>query len=326
MSDYLDRRGLCPVAGLSIAESARASAMSASSVISKEPVKVKVTDPATLRDPVFSAVLAFLVPGLGHIHQRRVFKGVLYAVCILGTFFTGLRIGHGQVVYFAWHPSENRTYAYLCQFWVGLPAIPALAQAQLRSPISFAPNYVPERSEADFQGTLKEEDGSVGALAGTIELIPQQPDDPRHWSGRITGTLTRKSGAVQIEGKLIPGGLDPLVAASPQRHVHGTLEGNLAGQPQNEFRGALEGSIPRPLWDYYGAPLQDSRGNEMAGDESELDLAHRELGSWFELGVVYTMIAGLLNILAIYDALEGPAYEDEEETEKTQDKPAPPPA
>ncbi len=83
-----------------------------------------------LKDPGFSALLAFLLPGLGHFYQRRIFKGILYSVCILGTFFTGLRIGHGQVVYFQWKPAENRTYAYLCQFWVGLPALPALAQAK----------------------------------------------------------------------------------------------------------------------------------------------------------------------------------------------------
>src|SRR5262245_63154660 len=106
-----------------------------------------------LRDPTTAAILAFLVPGLGHLYQRRVFKGVLYAVCILGTFFTGLRIGHGQVVYFHWKQPENRTYAYLCQFWVGLPALPALAHVR-RSRDLFDANYVPGRIASDFSGTL----------------------------------------------------------------------------------------------------------------------------------------------------------------------------
>ena len=60
------------------------------------------------------------------------------------------------------------------------------------------------------------------------------------------------------------------------------------------------------------------------GEPSDLDRAHRELGGRFELGVVYTMIAGLLNILAVYDAYEGPAYEDEEDENET-DKPPPDP-
>ena len=50
-------------------------------------------------------------------------------------------------------------------------------------------------------------------------------------------------------------------------------------------------------------------------------------GSRFELGVVFTMIAGLLNILAIYDALEGPAYDGEEESPaESEGSPSPAPA
>ena len=32
------------------------------------------------------------------------------------------------------------------------------------------------------------------------------------------------------------------------------------------------------------------------------------LGKLVEIGTIYTTVAGLLNILAIYDAFEGPAY------------------
>jgi hypothetical protein len=37
------------------------------------------------------------------------------------------------------------------------------------------------------------------------------------------------------------------------------------------------------------------------------------LGKLVEIGTIYTTVAGLLNILAIYDAYEGPAYQDLEE-------------
>lgn len=40
----------------------------------------------------------------------------------------------------------------------------------------------------------------------------------------------------------------------------------------------------------------------------ELDEIHYRLGQGWDLGQTYTMIAGLLNILAVYDALAGPAY------------------
>lgn len=43
------------------------------------------------------------------------------------------------------------------------------------------------------------------------------------------------------------------------------------------------------------------------GGPNELHLLHKRLNRYFELGTVYTMIAGLLNMLVIYDALAGPA-------------------
>ena len=45
------------------------------------------------------------------------------------------------------------------------------------------------------------------------------------------------------------------------------------------------------------------------------------LGKLVEVGWVYTVIAGLLNILAIYDAYEGPAYADEPEEPAQADAP-----
>lgn len=42
-----------------------------------------------------------------------------------------------------------------------------------------------------------------------------------------------------------------------------------------------------------------------------LNAMQNRLGKLVEIGSIYTCVAGLLNILAIYDALEGPAYLDE---------------
>ena len=66
-------------------------------------------------------------------------------------------------------------------------------------------------------------------------------------------------------------------------------------------------------------PLQPGAG------APTLNQLHRQLGRYFELGTVYTMVAGLLNVLAIYDAWGGPVVahrqEDEEgEQKKEQDK------
>lgn len=286
-----------------------------------------------LKDPALAALLAFLLPGLGHFYQRRVFKGLLYCVCILGTFFTGLSIGHGQVVYFQWKQPENRTYAYLCQFWVGLPALPALAQSQLRSKEAFDANYIAQPFEQSIEGTLFDTMGGegnvIGTLTGKVKLEAQNPEAPRHWTGTVTGTLKTPEGVSRpIHGDLVRGGvdhggLDPEVAPWTKRRIIGRFDEKGGDRKDEVISGRLEGAMPRPLGDSFEAPLQDPR-SDFGGEPSDLDRAHRELGGRFELGVVYTMIAGLLNILAVYDAFEGPAYEDEEDETQT-DKPPPDP-
>jgi hypothetical protein len=65
-----------------------------------------------------------------------------------------------------------------------------------------------------------------------------------------------------------------------------------------------------------------------------LDDLHFHLRGYFELGTAYTMIAGLLNILAVYDAWGGPVFtelarkedDDESAEDKQRDAPAKPEA
>ena len=178
-----------------------------------------------------------------------------------------------------------------------------------------------------FEGTLSEtgfgDSKIIGRVKGTIELSPRQPDTPRYWRAKIKGKLTAADGSVrEIAGEMERGSLEAAVAPWPDRVIAGEFVGHLDQQPDETFN--LKGSIPRSFWDSFEAPLQDSRSIDLAGEAGGLDRAHKELGGRFELGVVYTMIAGLLNILAIFDAYEGPAYENEEEEEQT-DKPPPNP-
>ena len=56
------------------------------------------------------------------------------------------------------------------------------------------------------------------------------------------------------------------------------------------------------LWNFLAEPSQ-----------IDLNGLHPRLGKLVEIGTIYTTIAGLLNILAIYDAYEGPAYQEFEE-------------
>lgn len=174
--------------------------MSKGAVAASGPAGVETID---LKDPLVAAVLAWFVPGLGHLYQRRTAKGVLFMVCILSTFFYGLFLSDGRAVYASWTDWDRRL-PYLCQIGAGLPALPALVQT-----------YLVRSGKAP--------------LAGGIMAPP--------------ATL------------------------------------------------------------------------------AELNDWHRQLHRYFELGTVYTMIAGLLNILAIYDAWGGPVQLVVEDDKKRRDDP-----
>jgi hypothetical protein len=163
-----------------------------------------------LRNRYLAALWAWLIPGAGHFYQRRYAKAVLYFVCILGTFFFGLGLGGGKVVYASFRRPDMR-YPYLCQVFVGVPALPALVQRQrvMRS---------------------------------------QNPQEPL-WNGWM---------------------------APPTQPVH-------------------------------------------EQEPDELAYWHRLLKGKFELGTLYTMVAGLLNVLAIYDAYAGPVFVSAEEEKRKRD-------
>lgn len=147
-----------------------------------------------LRNPWLAALLAWLVPGAGHFYQRRYGKGALFMVCVLATYFCGLSMGQGHVVYASWK-KEDRRWQYLCQVGVGLPALPAILQNK-----------------------------------------------------RV-----------------------------------------MAGQ--------------KPL---FGDVLAPPRQPVLPNDRDELAIWHEESKWRFDLGTLYTMIAGLMNIMAVFDAFAGP--------------------
>jgi TM2 domain-containing membrane protein YozV len=172
-----------------------------------------------LKDPRLAAFLAWLVPGLGHIYQGRTGKGVLFFVCIVGTFFYGLYIGGGRVVYASTAPVFSMQFLhdrwqYVCQVGTGLPALPALVQRQRMN-------------------------SNKGPLFGLDNLMRPPRENPAP-------------------------GAPPFESKDETDNRHTVLHPDELAQ-----------------WNY-------------------------ELGDYFEIGTVFTVIAGLLNILAIYDAYGGP--------------------
>ncbi len=97
-----------------------------------------VTSPehVQLRNRRLAAVLAWLVPGLGHAYQKRYGKAALYAICILGLYAYGLYLGGGKIVFWTWvnplRDIEHFRLYYLGQVFVGLASLPALIQATLQ--------------------------------------------------------------------------------------------------------------------------------------------------------------------------------------------------
>lgn len=277
-----------------------------------------------LRSPGFAAVLAFLVPGLGHLYQGRIFKAVIYFVCIMGTFTLGMRVGECQVVYW---DQDQKPLPYLCQVWVGLPALPALAQVYLRPMSDFEPNNLSGVLAGPCEGQFLEKGQDPVPFKGEITLSPVQ-NFATQIQGEFRGTLQNpKGGEVPFEGKLQEVELSSRVAPDARRQFAGAITGKTTGANEKQISGDLKGGIPRGWLERYAAPLLDPDPSTPRGARfflrhpTDLERAHERLGKNFELGVLYTMVAGLLNILAIYDALDGPAYGDEE-----VDEPRPAPA
>lgn len=253
-----------------------------------------------LKNQHFAAVLAFLFPGAGHLYQGRTFKGILYMVCILGTFVYGMHLGEWRVVYAQWEPGR-KNFGYLSQVLVGAPALPALVQAQ-RYPGSEDDDRA-ERIEPfseSFRGVLSRTTGAGHRVErpvdGRVHLEPVQGGIRTEIRGVFKGTLHADNGEVRdVELELAEVSLGPELYAEPRRELNAEVVGGEADAGESR---RLEGTIPRSFWNWFEVPIEPQT----------LQALHGRLGKFYELALVYTWIAGLLNILAIWDALEGPAY------------------
>ena len=269
-----------------------------------------------LKNPYLAALLAFLIPGAGHFYQRRFFKAAIYSICILGTFFYGMALGDWQVVYYRGDPG-HRPYGYFAQAMVGLPALPALVQWRRFDPRLEAgprdpfPQWINELDapleNVPFNASLEQRGESFGKLSGSLTLEAVSRELGRQMiEGTFEGTLlTREEGVERpVQLRLAGGfGIEQPVVGKKGRllHVHLPQPGRqLAGVAVPDPHSPVEvvGFVPRKFWNWFLAPP----------DENELQRLHGSLGKFFELASVFTWIAGLLNILAIWDALEGPAY------------------
>jgi len=111
------------------------------------------TGPVSLKDPFTAALLAWLVPGLGHIYQRRFAKGILFFVCLSGLFAWGMFLGEWKAVYWSWDPERKPVVEGLCRLGMGLPSLPSLLQSFRKEgeglPVLGRLQATPTRAELD---------------------------------------------------------------------------------------------------------------------------------------------------------------------------------
>jgi hypothetical protein len=248
---------------------------------------------------VFVALgLALLIPGLGHLYQGRTVKGLIYLFGILGLFLWGVKLGEGVVVYNTPDKGLARrvTLHYAAQFGAGAISFPVLWQKQRAMSDSNRPvRQVEQPLTAHFTGSLiaTDRDSPLGKLDGTVALKPEQGEYGLETRGVFTGTLDGQPVELPLAGNF---DLDRPIAAGFRRG----LRCGVAGESES-IPGAgkiIVGSIPRSIFDGYGVPPDPEQLQELTG----------RLGKLHELALVFTWIAGLLNILAIWDCVQGPAY------------------
>jgi len=300
-----------------------------------------MTDPRVdLKNPFIAAILAYLIPGAGHLYQRRFFKSAVYFVCILGTFFWGMHLGEWKIVYYKWEPT-NKTLGFFAQVMIGLPALPAVAQhMRYEPPQNLYQAFGRFEKQTAIRGSLKapftgrvnytNDDNMevTGELVGQIELDQDSSDFVAEVNGTFKGTLDGKEVELRLAEPVEIGPqiyasenvgfnyIQPKTAefASDRRYVMCHVV--RSGESHNYEVGLIEGTVPRSFTDYYMVPVEA---------EAEQHL-HGLLGKQVELALVFTWIAGLLNVLAVWDAFEGPAYGygDEQPEEEKSEKPADP--
>jgi hypothetical protein len=175
-------------------------------------------------------------------------------------------------------------------------AYPALWQTQRLTRQGNHPvTQIDQPLDTSFSGWLKssDEDAGGGKLEGMVHLKPEKGDYGTETRGTFNGTLDGEHVELRLSGGL---SLERPIAAGSRRRLKCDVAGILDGPPTSGKK--IIGTIPRSIVNWYGVPPDAEQVQEITG----------RLGKLHELALVFTWIAGLLNILAIWDCLQGPAY------------------
>ncbi len=135
------------------------------------------TDPAELlrrrgKSPELAALLAWIVPGAGHLYAGHLVKGVGGLVLILGLFVAGLVASRGEAV--SLREEVGHEYAFLAQVGAGGPTAVGLAYNHGKLPRFLAdPPEEPDYRDPAYAATLPGVDTGLllTMVAGLLNLL-----------------------------------------------------------------------------------------------------------------------------------------------------------
>ncbi|MCA9072682.1 MAG: hypothetical protein KDA84_27355, partial [Planctomycetaceae bacterium] len=158
-------------------------------------------------------------------------------------------------------------------------------------------------------GGIADLDFKYHSVSGTIELEPVSTYLGPAVRGRFHGHVMNynpETKQFDLQGEPIDFQLNSVVGrfeidrpiyADPDRALRiDAVDDASLERPQKI--GELRGTIPRPITDWIAVPLEKERVGRL----------HFTLGKTYDLALVYTWVASLLNVLVLWDAYEGPAY------------------
>jgi hypothetical protein len=216
-----------------------------------------------------AAFLSYLVPGLGQIYQKRYGKGALFMVSLLGMFMLGQAMGQWQNVYVPREQQRGNLVNSLVLRWHYVGQFWIGVAAWPALYKYFNPPPPP-----GFTLTLEAHD-------------PAKKDDVIRAVEKLT-KLAMKEAKEVVEGP-------------PRDILHGLTKDKALQVVKELEEAGAKASIEK-------TPLPFFARYQRVPDETELNVFLVNSDKTPDLGWVYTVVAGMLNILVMYDAYAGPIF------------------
>ena len=241
--------------------------------------------PSPRRLSPLGAVLSYLVPGLGQIAQGRLGKGVLFLLCVYTLFFYGVYLGAAEVRY------GSRTFRVSSNVFIPRPPEPPPPQ--------------PPEPNATILTSARRWMVDTGAWAASY---PRPQFAAQFWVGVAAwpAIVQYNHANAQPDASFLEREITELhLAADRAERDNDPDEAKKKLAEASQKSEDLKARMHPILGDFMREPGPQATNMVFNAGDKRLDLA------W-----VFTVIAGVLNIMVIYDALAGPAFASPEDARK----------